>query len=1132
MARVLGLVERSLAVDLWEEAIQREPLDDDSILLAVDVAHRLGLKEGTLMRDFHRIAMSGHPAVRTASFDEIVEMMGRQRQVQERANRDYSAGAAPVHVISAMAGWPMAAIYHSQLERNAQAESPLRQSPIMIRHGSRPLDQEVVLETGTLVADVTAIMLAEQIGILDLIERHLGPVFISSWLPHSLDVQRARAEPHDAATDQAREGVLDLVREKRISVAPISWPLPEPADPFGHQMGPVWCAWLERMKEKDGVIVDFVPLTSNDGKRQIVAIPQEERSRIISLEELLEGLRRRGVLTTADLETAAARIGVNAQVQAACIDLPPGRFVFLEQGIAEEVFRAGLLERVCEYCQVEIGESAHLFLESDVAAAKTRVELAEWLLRLLDRLRRGIQENRYKTFTNALEESTVPKGFENADFRCLHDLISARSEGGRVVWCDDRFINAHVRTGAGPLVSTMEVLGDLRRRGVLSEDRYFGKLLDLRRMGIRHLSLSSDEILYYLRSARIEGDRVAETPALATLRMATAAAVRDTERVQVLPAGQFSPDSPGEFQWLIELREAVSEAILETWKQEEIPIAVARSEWLFESVHFDMEALWDLLSPEALADGMPPFFADVLRLFLVGVCLPHAPFGGPDSADSKRRMFYRWLYFRIVAPVLRTNRELEAALGKELARAIDSYAEPVKNAPEVRRLVAFQMLGVYQDLPQAMRDFIAPSQLLVDEFGVRGGEIAIRVANHVFPFCDFLHGAAEAVNGRDAIIKTFDGVDCALAPGVREEFGHVVLLTTPLAESALPISSELLPLLYDDLGLRRRYLNQHPELFDLPRHQRNDAIEKIVAMPDLIERTEVAREYTRRSAEHFYRDLQVKLAQGFALRQDDLMPPAVNSLAQHLRIDVSGSIDWNSSARRLVEDEGLAETIFRLGGLPIRLPEAARFAARQLEDAEFEKLLSSLGSRMLTPISLLHCFHLIADRAARNPTWLSRAVAARDRLLTKQTRIEKFPGFIAILRWCFEGLRQRMETQEWHSWVIIACAWIHASRIHNIQLESGVQAEEVESRFSQLFAAAPILLDQRRIEIRDDVAHANHVNWPIFLTRGLGDVIMSVRIDAGRALAPDPEALLQAFGNAEPVASDTDGLDSRDCNAG
>ena len=45
MARVLALVEKSLAADLWEEAIQRTSLDDDSVLLAVDVAHRLWLEE-------------------------------------------------------------------------------------------------------------------------------------------------------------------------------------------------------------------------------------------------------------------------------------------------------------------------------------------------------------------------------------------------------------------------------------------------------------------------------------------------------------------------------------------------------------------------------------------------------------------------------------------------------------------------------------------------------------------------------------------------------------------------------------------------------------------------------------------------------------------------------------------------------------------------------------------------------------------------------------------------------------------------------------------------------------------------------------------------------------------------------
>src|SRR6266480_2456480 len=117
MARAVGSIDKALATELWTAAMKSLPLEDDAVWLGVDVAYRLGLgqRSEALMRQLHRIATSGHPAIRAAPFDEVVSLMHRRREAQEKANRDYNGGIGPVHMISAMAGWPIGAIYHSQL---------------------------------------------------------------------------------------------------------------------------------------------------------------------------------------------------------------------------------------------------------------------------------------------------------------------------------------------------------------------------------------------------------------------------------------------------------------------------------------------------------------------------------------------------------------------------------------------------------------------------------------------------------------------------------------------------------------------------------------------------------------------------------------------------------------------------------------------------------------------------------------------------------------------------------------------------------------------------------------------------------------------------------------------------------
>lgn len=1111
-ARVVSSFDNDLAVELWTAATSSSALDDDSVLVAVDVAYRLGLGEriGALMQRVHRIASSGHGAIRAAPIDEIIAIMQRQRETREEANRNYNAGVGPVHMISAIAGWPLAAIYHTQLSANANAETALRQAPVMIRHGRRQAnDKDLQVARGSLVADITSIMLADELGILDAVEEHLGPLYISAWLPRSLEAQLSKSEAHDAASDSARSTVVGLINTGRIAVMATPWPLLERTDVTGRQMGALWCAWLERVKTRGGVLVDFYPLLSNDGQRQIVALQQPEAADVVSTGGVIAALRARAVISDPEMTKANAMLGAEAHANGPAVDLPPGREVFLEQGIAEQFARAGVLDRLCDHCRVEISESSDFLLKSDAAAARSRADLVKWLRRLLERLYRGMSARRYVTFTNPLAEEQATLE-ENVDFRCLHDLIPAAGDRRRIVWTDDRFMNGHLNTEAGPVISTFEMLGSLRKAQHLSDRDYFTKLLDLRKMGARYLSLTSEEILYHLERATIHGERLEETAELATLRMSLAAAVRDKGRLQIPPPNVFSLEHPGEFQWLMDIREAVAAAIQECWRRADTKTAFARSSWLLNSLHFDMGAFIDLFASGAQVETpVRPFIADALRFFLAGTSLPTVT---SDSPHSTRRIFYRWLYFRIIAPMVRANPGAAPEIGTEVSQVFDSYAAA---AGGVNRNIAAAMALLYQDIPAAMREIVPVPTIIRQYFGEPGGELGVSVAGFAFPFTEFWRAASEAVGGREASLRTFDGMDCTAIPGITNELGRGASIRVSSGRDDLPITSEFLPLLSNNIDTRRQFLERHNDFFDLPRLQRVDTVSSIASVDDPAERIELIRNSCQLSMPYFYRELSERFRSGSRLNPEDLFPGTWDALPRFLRLEPSHAVDWNVAAQQLVEDEGIEEAILRMGCVPILLPAGLLTRARVLPVADFEELLNRISRLAPIALSNLQSFHLISNRSAVDAELLDRAVSLRNDLVSTVVEAQILSTFILVLRCIFEQIRQATATTSWHPSVTLACTWAHARCIYAAAIESGISSDQLAANLQEVLLKSSALLDVDRVELLDDVVHPLRIEWPAYLFRAVAGILWTLPAELTQNLRLSSDALTSLIGDAD-----------------
>ena len=1108
-AALISLKDRALSIDLWEEAVRRKPLSNDEIRKAIPLGHRLGRGEALtdVMREMPRLAAESTSGIRMVSIEEGVRIFAQQQEQNIRLAQEYDAGSAPVHTFTQV-GWKLAVFYHDMLTETAWAASPLREAALLSRHGSREYEPTPTLPQGRTVVDVTSLLLAAHIDILDLAEQHFGPLRISSWLPTSLTEQLQSVQPHQPEVDADREQILQLVRDRVIGVFQPPYPPFERTDELGQKMGPDWCAALDRVTREDGLLVDFFPLTANVGgsisDREIVVVQTEVNRRVVPVGQLLEAVQVAGVLTPDDLERCKAQLGVDAAIRAdPPLDVPRGRFVFLDGTMVEQLARGGVLVALSHRCRLEISQATLDYLEAEVAGTRRKRNLALWIQGLIDRIGRGISDGRYVTFTHP-PDASLSEIAQDANLLCLHDLFPREGEQNVAAWCDDRFVNRIRATTAGPILSTVEVLGALRYLRALTDEQYFDKVLELRRANVRYLPMTTEEILHHLRDARIEGDAVEETPALATLRMSVAVALRETRKLQLPVQGQPFSEGFGELRWVFDLQAATTAAFGELWKENEPAMAAARSDWLIGMLRFDATTLADLYKPDLWEQmGMQPFLADTVDLMSVGCDLPATIPSGSDP--SRRKMFFEWWYERIAEPMLSANPNASQPLGAEIAEFLNPTPEKIACQGIGLRAAALLSASIYGDLPKAVRQFTDLPTPVREELGAPDPQRVIVLDGHSFAPTEFWRAVAEGINGREATMRDIKGAVCTVHPGERDESGCCALtMSSASGERSTNMATGVDPLFLDDEEARRRFLSAHPEFFDLPVPEREEAIAEISRLPEPAARSARLKERRRNSAENGFRGLADALRLSRSHSLINFFPDDVGILPRHLRLDASAAADWPQVAQRLLADEGLHVATLRLGTLPCRLPERLLAAWGALGKDEFKIASAKFEAEAQTPVLKVHAFHLAAARASEDETYFSAAVEIRNALMASGA---EFDGFASLLRWVSERLRQRTWAMEWLDCTFLSVAWNYAARVHNILLQAGTPPDSISSHVDSLLARLPALIEAENLDLSIDTANELNVHWATFLVRSLGDVLQTMPGEVQTRLRPETPVL-------------------------
>lgn len=296
----------------------------------------------------------GRGSIRVVLLEEMVEILRRAHEENVEQQQRYLDGRAPVHAFAAVAGFSIPKIYHLPASGKLDAVS----RPFMIRHGARPTDLQGIapIDNWALHVDITGLLLASQLGLLDALERLPQPVAISPTVPVLLVELEHRTRPQQPNEIAACRAILEAVAEGTIA----SVALPEVLDSDTNEVEQANNALrVAESLPDDTVVVGF--------RRPTVSHAMSER--VATLRSVVDALHRVGALDAHAHATALVQLGSYADE---IVEPPPTagtRLLFLANTVSV-LAEAGLLDPVARKFRVQVDAT---YLQQ----ARAEVEQAE-----------------------------------------------------------------------------------------------------------------------------------------------------------------------------------------------------------------------------------------------------------------------------------------------------------------------------------------------------------------------------------------------------------------------------------------------------------------------------------------------------------------------------------------------------------------------------------------------------------------------------------------------------------------------------------------------------------------------------------------------------------------------------------
>lgn len=1020
-SRMVRTEDPVLARRLLERAIETG-IDDRLTGAALHDALSLQMAEhaASLIPRIIERANEGEAGFASLTVDDLPKFITEQQAHAEGVERLYLDGAIPVHLRFGREPFEFAMIH---LGPNTTPDGGLRPWPI--RHGARPaaVDYEFGWQSLRLHLDVTALLVAARLELLEVVESHPNGVAIAADLPMALmAMENACRERSDA-----------IVAERVLSAG---------LTPTG----------------LDSVVVVRVVAEGGEGEAEF-EIPQP----FVSLPDLVASLLAREAIGAED----AAHVTDGLRTREGSTMAPDGSAIGLDAMSLQRLAAFDLLPAVTARYNVRC-DGASLdqarWARDQAGVARSAFDL---LGRLRARVATGIETGIYKVLPRARadrgEDDDSSDDGDTHMSRCLADVISAPAGEGAVAWVDDRLVTGYANTATMPVVGVSDVLNLLRKEGRISAARHAATLNSLRAAGALFVVPSPEELLAALLPAASRGQELVETPDLVTLRRSLALAALHERNLAIR-----TPDSPP--------HERPDEVVPAQVAMRLLPNCL-REVWLNEQLSFDQTiAISDWLWLNARRTHVGRVFPgddqaasqNLFEVLQIAHCLDQAVDVGRlnDARRQARLSYLNWFWTRAVLPLLEVDPEFRRRLSKYL---VDFYAEMdgsyANRSGRDRRILHLLLAARVQRLPEPIQADLYGDQRMA-AFGKSMERVT--VGRMSFDAGSFWRGVRQALRFGSARIhhrpnprrrlKTVvlhrDGDRIRFGGGVKALVGDPTLRLAILEGQA-----------------RKDAIGEIVSELALGAAETGRVIQEAVDATTVDRTVRIIRDAALKSAKSRYRDVASALGQRQRVRLDAFGPAPFDSVLASVGLDAEKPFRESLRDARAASDAadgplGLVLT----AGIPVLRHSAAIVSLRE----------RSVTERARTPMALVHVLAAavegggdgdeVRDLAGR----LVSSIEARGSLFVTLLRFSLF-HFLRDPRW-----------RSADPAFALAAIWGHADRMLDIAIGGGLASEPLETAIRKAepnIAGADLL---RLHPAPPDMAWPSRMSAAALLHHGLG----------------------------------------------
>lgn len=1074
IARIVGGKDLELARRLWRQAMENLP--NEALLNAFMVANALGLKEetGPIFERLQQLPPELEGQFQMVPTEELLSISQRVREEQTDVFQKYNSGALPIHKTISQSHVTLAELYHLYLGKNEANSLPLRQFALFARHGGRPEIQGLTSNVlkGQVHLDMTAMLLAAHLGLLDMVEALFAPLTIPAELVPQLVEMYCRLEERDLAQLQARQQIVDLAHEN-ISVVSLDWEK-EINPALAAQLGLEWAVQYETVHENDGFFVNFLPLRKRGLTQEHALVTEDVMQKLIDIRSVLDALYQpAGILTHEQYQRKIQELGTLAPKSA--LGVPQkGDVLYFFANTLEVLAELDLLQPACQLFDIHITQQQLDEAQEFIERNKETENLASWVYDLIGRVHRGMIDGTYLVLPFHFREGEAPGLERSSDLvlDCLLSLLKVAKQPNRVVWIDDRYANTIIGHNGTWVLSIVDILGLLLSEDHLDEDAYYQYLRRLRAANVRFLPLTAQEILHHLRSAPIRDSSIDETLGLKIIRQYTAACMSWSEVLQVPPLADNALNKDGEVLFVNQLYQAVLATILSIWREtEDVEDAQVRSEWVLNYLYLDYAALIQDV-------GATSWVALLKNLLLSGAGLESRSVA--NSPSTLRQSFLSWLWARVLRPRIMTESSLMTELATELKlHLIQLKEEGIEGAPS--ELILLAMQSFLEDVPLAIREMIVQDEAFTKAISI---DFVLTLGGVQIARKPLIEAVELTINGTYASVKTIEGRELEL---IKHEAGDFVVylneLETGTRIGQLPPTYQVLS---HDNALCKEMLLQNNASFDMSNTAFEPWIEKVIQMEPKARFKEVERALEE-SAPVFYMNLHNRLADDQPVSFEELLMLESDSLLRFLRLENQTGLTFTQNleqaAQNLIEQYGIGQALWRLSCLPVPLPSNLLATIECLPASERAGVIERFARTAISPtakihlLSFLNSFDSDSERFNDIATWF----ASEDGFLY-------FTAFSTILRWVTDEFERRTDIYQLPIPLGLAITWLHANQIFSIFISvNRDKTIDLESFAKQFMPRRPRLL--RKFFEDDsyslDVAYPWQTGYLTFLLAGL-----------------------------------------------